>query len=135
MKIVIALVVLIAVLGGAYKIWEYWDNVSHDKDIAEQEAKAKLDINPEQLPGMPENLRKGYDVVKGNNAQALGKWLKAVGSQIDDPRRAWIELDYVVGIAHDDPQEARRVFADVKGRIPQTSQVYPRVKALEKTYQ
>lgn len=135
MKIVIALVVVIAVLAGAYKIWEYWDKVSHDKDITEQEAAAKLNINPDQLPGMPEDLRKSYDIVKGNGPVALGKWLKSVGDRVDDPRRAWIELDYVRDIAREDPQEAKRVFAQVKGRIPETSPVYPRLKQLEKTYE
>jgi len=135
MKLVIALVVVIAVLAGAYKIWEYWDKVSHDQDIKEQEAAQALNINPDQLQGMPEDLRKSYDYVKGNGPVALGQWLKRVGSQLDDPRRAWIELDYVVGIAQQDPQEAKRVFADVKGRIKENSPVYRRVKALEKTYE
>ena len=135
MKIVIGLVVIIAVLVGAFKIWEYWDKVSHDRDIAEQEAQAKLNISPDSLPGMPEDLRESYNIVKNNGPQALGKWLKSVGSRVDDPRRASIELDYVVGIASSDPQEAKRVFADVKGRIPETSPIYPRVKSLEKTYQ
>lgn len=135
MKLVIAAVVIIAVLGGAYKIWEYWDKVSHDQDIAEQEAAAKLNINPDQLRGMPEDLRQSYDIVKGNGPVALGKWLKSVGDRVDDPRRAWIELDYVVGIAQENPQEAKRVFAQVKGRIPETSPVYPRMKKLEKTYE
>jgi hypothetical protein len=135
MKIAISLLVVIAVLGGAYKIWEYWDKVSHDQDIKEQEAAAKLQINPDGLQGMPEDLKKSYDIAKNNGTAALGKWLKSVGSRVDDPRRAWIELDYVVGVAGSDPQEAKRVFADVKGRITETSPVYPRVKALEKTYQ
>jgi hypothetical protein len=136
MKIAIAVVAIIAVLAGAYKIWEYWDKVSHDQDIAEQEAKAKLNYNPDSLPGMPEDLRKGYEIVKQNNSpEGLGKWLKAVGSRIDDPRRASIELDYVVGIASTDPQEAKRVFADVAGRLKPDSPVYPRMKQLEKTYQ
>lgn len=134
MKIVISLVVVIAVLAGAYKIWEYWDKVSHDQDIAEQEAQAKLNVNPDSLPGMPEELRKSYQIAKDNGPKAVGKWLKSVGSQVEDPRRAWIELDYVVGIAKEDPQEAKRVFADVKGRTPDTSPVYPKVKELEKTF-
>ena len=136
MKLVIAAVVIIAVLAGAYKIWEYWDKVSHDQDIAEQEARAKLNINPEQLQGMPQELRQSYDIAKGNGPVALGKWLKSVGAQVDDPRRAWIELDYVVGIAQEDPQEAKRVFAGRSGTgYRKTSLVYARMKKLEKTYE
>jgi len=61
--------------------------------------------------------------------------LKSVGARVDDPRKAWIELDYVVGIAKDDPQKRKRIFADVKGRTPTTSPVYARIKTLEKTYE
>ena len=135
MKIVIALVAVIVVLAGAYKIWEYWDKVSHDRDIAEQEAAAKLNVSPDSLPGLPENLRKSYETVRGNGPVALGKWLQQVGSQVDDPRKASIQLDYVVGIAATDPQEAKRVFADVKGRITKDSPVYPRMESLAKTYE
>jgi hypothetical protein len=135
MKIVIALVVLIAVLAGAYKIWEYWDKVSHDQDIAEQQKREKLNINPDALQGMPEDLRKGYDYVKDKGPVALGNWLKAYDSRLEDPRKAWLQLDYVVGIAGTDPQDAKRVFADVKGRINKDSPVYPRMQSLEKTYQ
>ncbi len=135
MKIAIALVAVIAVLAGAYKIWEYWDKVSHDEDIKEQERIAHLNVSPDSLSGMPENLRKSYDIAKNNGPVALGKWLQQVGSQVDDPRKASIQLDYVVGIAATDPQEAKRVFAEVKGRINKDSQVYPRMQSLEKTYQ
>jgi hypothetical protein len=135
MKIVIALVAIIVVLGGAYKIWEYWDKVSHDQDIKEQEAREKLNVNPNSLGGMPEDLRKSYDIVKDQGPVALGNWLKAYDSRVDDPRKAWIQLDYVVGIASTDPQEAKRVFADVKGRVNKDSPVYPRMQSLEKTYQ
>jgi hypothetical protein len=135
MKIVIGLVVVIAVLAGAYKIWEYWDQVSHNQDIAEQERIAKLNVNPDALQGMPEDLRKSYDIVKDKGPAALGNWLKAYESRLDDPRKAWIQLDYVVGIAATDPQDAKRVFADVKGRVNKDSPVYPRMQSLEKTYQ
>jgi len=135
MKIVIALVAVILVLFGAFKIWEYWDKVSHDKDIAEQEEARRLNVSSDSLPGMPDELRKSYDIAKNNGPEALGKWLKSVGPKVDDPRRASIELDYVVGIAGSDIQEAKRVFGDVRARTPETSPLYPRIKALEKTYQ
>jgi hypothetical protein len=135
MKIVIALVVVIAVLAGAYKIWEYWDQVSHNQDIAEQQAQADRNVNPDSLQGMPEDLHKSYDIVKDKGPAALGNWLKAYQSRLEDPRKAWIQLDYVVEIAATDPQEAKRVFADVKGRITKDSKVYPRMESLEKTYQ
>jgi hypothetical protein len=65
----------------------------------------------------------------------LRNWLKAYDRQIKDPRKAWIELDYCVLVAREDPAEARRVFASVKDRMPASSPVWPRIKQLEKTYQ
>ncbi len=65
---------------------------------------------------------------------AFRKWLKTYDKALQDPRKAWIELDYCVAIAREDPSEARRVFAEVKKRTPPSSPVWPRVKALEKTY-
>jgi hypothetical protein len=135
MKIVIGLVVIIACLGGAYKIWEYWDKVSHDRDISEQEAAAKLNISGDSLQGMPQDLRKSFDIAKGNGPAAMGKWLNFYGAKVEDPRRAWIELDYVVSIAQDNPNEAKRIFADVKARTPETSPVYTRIKSLQKTFE
>ena len=52
-----------------------------------------------------------------------------------DPRRAWIQLDYVVEVSREDPSEAKRVFKNVKDRTPPSSPVYSRIKSLEKTYE
>jgi len=54
---------------------------------------------------------------------------------VEDPRKAWIELDFCVAVAREDPAEARRVFAAVKERIGPASPVWPRMKELEKTYE
>ena len=62
-------------------------------------------------------------------------WLKANAQSVEDPRRAWLELDFCVAVAREDPAEARRVFAQVKERIGPASPVWPRMKELEKTYE
>jgi hypothetical protein len=54
---------------------------------------------------------------------------------VQDPRKAWIELDYCIAVAREDPAEAKRAFASVKNRTPQSSPVWPRIKQLEKTYE
>ena len=54
---------------------------------------------------------------------------------VQDPRKAWIELDYCVLVSREDLSEARRVFAEVKKRTPPSSPVWPRVKDLEKVYE
>jgi hypothetical protein len=65
----------------------------------------------------------------------LKNWLKTYGQSVEDPRKAWIELDYCVAIARQDPAEAKRVFAQVKERISPSSLVWPRMKQLEKAYE
>jgi hypothetical protein len=135
MKLVIAAVIIILVLVGGFKVWEYWDKVSHDKDVSEKEAAARLQITPESLQGMPNGLESTYAAAQKNGATGVRNWLKAYGARVQDPRKAWIELDYAVMIAREDPIEAKKIFAEVKGRTDETSQVYPRIKQLEKTFQ
>ena len=62
----------------------------------------------------------------------MKNWLKTHSQSVEDPRKAWIELDYCVAVAREDPAEARRVFATVKERTPPSSPVWPRIKQLEK---
>ena len=89
----------------------------------------------DQLPGMPFQLDPSLHAAQSQGATGLRNWLKAYGDKIQDPRKAWIELDYCVAISREDPSEARRLFADVKKRTVSTSPVWPRIKRLEKTYE
>jgi len=41
----------------------------------------------------------------------------------------------MVLIARMDPVEAKKIFADIKDRIPTNSPIYPRIRQLEKTYE
>jgi hypothetical protein len=61
--------------------------------------------------------------------------MKNYGRLVQDPRKAWIELDYCVLVSHEDLPEARRVFAEVKARTPESSPVWPRIKDLQKVYE
>ncbi len=92
-------------------------------------------ISFEQLPGHAAGLQKTYEIAQKNGAAGVRNWLKAYGPKIDDPRRAWIELDYMIEIAREHPAEARRIFASVKARTPESSPVYGRIKELTKTYE
>jgi thioredoxin-like negative regulator of GroEL len=133
----IVIVALLAVAG--WKGWQVWEKYSHDQDLAQQEATALKNIVPEQLQGMPsgweEGYQKAYQAAQNGDIATLRNWLKMRGQQVDDPRRAWIEMDYMVIISKQDPQEAKAIFDSVKGRVPQDSPVYARVKQLEKTYE
>lgn len=134
MSKVIGIIIIIAVIYGGYEIWVLWDKYNTGQDLKEQEAK-QGQVIPEQLPGMPSGLEQTYQMAQKNGATGVRNWLKAYGARVEDPRRAWIELDYVVLIAREDPVEAKKVFADVKSRTPENSPVYRRIKELQKTYE
>jgi hypothetical protein len=129
----IGILIIVLVIWGGYGLFQYWDKYDTDKDLKEKEAAANH-IVPEQLQGMPDNLQPTYDLAQKNGAAGIRKWLKAYGARVQDPRRAWIELDYVVAVSHEDPVEAKKVFEDVKARTPESSPVFTRIKQLEKTY-
>jgi|SRR5580700_1423635 hypothetical protein len=130
----IGILVVVLVIWGGYELFEVWDRYDTDKDLKAKEAEAAANFTPESLPGMPYDLQKTYEIAQKNGATGIGNWLKAYGAKVQDPRKAWIELDYVVAIAAKDPVEAKKVFADVKARVPASSPVYKRVKELESTY-
>jgi hypothetical protein len=134
MSKVIGIIVVIAVIWGGYELWELWDKYDTGKDLKEQEAR-EHQVVPEQLPGMPGGLEQTYQMAQKNGATGIKNWLKAYHDRVEDPRLGWIELDYVVSVAREDPVEAKRVFAEVKSRTPESSPVYRRIKELQKTYE
>ena len=135
----LTIVIIVILLGiGGWNLYEYWTKVSDESRLTQQQAdQAKLAVNfdPRSLPGLPEKLEGPLAIAQQHGANSLRDWLKFYRKNIQDPRLAWIELDYCVVAATSDPVEAKRVFADVKERIPPTSPVYPRIKQLEKTFE
>jgi hypothetical protein len=130
----IAVVFIVLVLFGAYKLVMYYDYVQNQKEEEEKAAQAKK-LNPGALPGVTWQLERSLQQAEEQGASALGNWLRTNGPRIQDPRKAWVELDYCVMLARDNPAEARRIFADVKARTPANSPIMPRIKELEKTYE
>lgn len=130
--IVLAIVAIVAL--GAWRLFDYWEKVQDDKQVAQQQA-ASTEVNPDALPGLPEGWDTSLRNAENNGGAALGNWLKTYGTGVQDPRKAWIQLDYVLMITRDDPQEAKRIFNDVRDRTPPTSPVWPRIHELEKSYQ
>jgi hypothetical protein len=125
-------VILVSFVG--WELWLQWDRYDKEQDVKDKETEAAAKIVPEGLPGMPQGLEETYAIAKKRGAVGVRDWLRAYGQRVDDPRRAWIELDYVVLIAGTDPAEAKKVFAEVKNRTPAKSQVAGRIKELAKTY-
>ena len=125
--------IIVVVLYLAYHLFLYWEKVRDEKDA--QEAATRAVVRPESLPGLPYQLEASLQAAQGQGPNIFRKWLETYGPMIEDPRKAWIELDYCLLLARENPKEARRVFAEVKKRTPPDSPVYPRVAQLEKTYE
>ena len=137
MKVVISILVILAVGVGAFKLWEYWDRVSQEKETS-QKAADGADISEYSLPGMGSyELEQRYQKAKQSGPAAVKEFLDAYrdAPKFADPRKAWIELDYAVQVIGSDPKEAKKVFLDVKQRIPTNSTIYPRIRAMSKTFE
>lgn len=127
----ISIFILCLLIFCAWRVSVYFEQVKKEEKMEASSGEVK----PEQLPGMPYSLENSYNVAKQKRPAVMRTWLKTYCSMIADPRRAWIELDFCVSIARENPAEARRVFAEVKQRTPQSSPVWPRIKQLEKTFE
>jgi hypothetical protein len=130
----IAILIILAVLYGGWELFFYWEKIKNEEETQKKQAAAALIVG-DQLPGMPSQLEPSLRSAETQGAASLKNWLKTYGRSIQDPRKAWIELNYCVLISRADPSEARRVFAEVKNRTPESSPVWPRIKQLEKTYE
>lgn len=130
----IAVLVIIGVLYGGWELFLYWEKVKNDEEV-KQKQDAAAQVMGDQLPGMPPNLENSFQAARKQGTAATRNWLKQFGQNVEDPRKAWIELDFCVAVAREDPTEAKRIFADVKSRVGNNSPVWSRVKQLEKTYE
>jgi len=130
----IGALIIIAVLYGGWELFLYWEKVKNEEDTKQKQDAAAM-VMGDQLPGLSPKLEPTLQAARKQGAAGLKNWLKTYGQSVEDPRKAWIELDYCVAVAREDPAEARRVFATVKERIGPASPVWPRMKQLEKTYE
>ncbi len=130
---IITAAIIIVVLWGGWELFFYWERVKNEEETAKKEA--NIVIVPEQLQGMPQGLEASLKAAQNQGVSGLRNWLKAYGRSIQDPRKAWIELDYCQLLSREDIPESKRVFADVKARTPTNSVIWPRIKQLEKTYE
>lgn len=134
MKIVISILIIAGVIFGGYKLWEYWDTMKENEN---RSTTSTVQVPSEQLQGLPRELEASLQQAQKNGPKAMKAWIDKVKSSrlVKDPRLGGIELDYLLLITKDDPLEAKRIFHDVKERTPPDSPLYPRIKALEKTYE
>ena len=135
MKIAISILILVGVIFGAYKLWEYKEGLYQERKA--QKRTETTQIDPRSLPGVPPQGEAALQEAYNKGTQGLKEWLDKAKRNplIKDPRLAWVELDYMVRISRENPIEAKKIFAAVKKRTPSDSPVYRRIKELEKTYE
>ena len=136
MKVLISILIIFGVIFGVWKGYDYWDRVNTEKEQSERKASG-ADIVPNDLPGMPYQIAERYRDASQKGSAAMKAFLDAFAKapSFQDPRKAWIELDYIVAITSSDPIEAKKRFAAVKERVSPNSPIYFRIRALEKTYE
>ncbi|MCC6231438.1 MAG: hypothetical protein IT580_02280 [Verrucomicrobiales bacterium] len=86
------------------------------------------------LPGLPPHLEASLQQAQQAGLEEFAKWLRTYGRQVQDPRLAWIELDYVVLLNLKDRKEAVARFEQVRARVGPGSPVAERVRKLEPAY-
>lgn len=86
------------------------------------------------LPGLPFHLEASLQQAQQAGLEEFGKWLKTWGRQVQDPRLAWIELDYVVLLNLKDRKAAIEKFEQVAARVPANSPVAERIRKLAPAY-
>ena len=135
MKPVIAILIIVAALFLGWKLLDYWDQTTQEREAKRQAASVQIETR--SLEGVPYQLQGPLDEAYKKGAPGLKDWLEKAkrSPQIKDPRLAGIELDYVLMISASNPVEAKRIFNEVKERVPPGSPVYPRIKSLEKNYE
>ena len=131
---IIGAFIIIVVLYGGWELFLYWDKVKNEEETKQKQDAAAM-VTGDQLLGLSYKLEPSLQAARKQGATGFRTWLKNYGQSVEDPRKAWIELDYCVAVARQDPAEAKRVFAQVKGRTPPSSPVWPRMKQLEKAYE
>jgi hypothetical protein len=130
----ITVLIVVFVLFAGWSLFKYYQQVEEESKNSAKAA-AVVEVRGENLPGLPNQLTTSFQTAQQNGPVAMRAWLNAYGTQVKDPRKAWIEMDYAIAIYRDDPNEAKRVFNAMKERVATNSPVYPRVRQLEKTFE
>jgi|PlaIllAssembly_1097288.scaffolds.fasta_scaffold415866_2 hypothetical protein len=130
---IITAVIIIAALYGGWHLFLYWEKVKNEEEVQKKE-NAQAAIAGDSLPGLPYQLEASLQTARQQGAAAMGTWLKNNSASLQDPRKAWIELDYVLLLARENPSEAKRTYQSVRERLKESSPVWKRVVELEKTF-
>lgn len=133
------IIIFIALVGVYLFMWGagIYDRTARAPAHSEQSqppAAAAAQVPGDQLPGLPQPLEASLRTAQEQGVEELGKWLKQFGRQVQDPRLASIELDYVVLLNLKNHKAARERFIAVASRIQPGSPVFERVRKLAPAY-
>jgi len=134
MKALISIFIIVVLVFCGWKLVAYYQKVEEESK-SKQKVEMGADIRPEDLPGLPGGLYTSLQAAQKNGSTGLREWLKVYGAQVQDPRKAWIEMDCSLALLRTDPNDAKRIFKAVKERTSTNSPVYPRIRQLEKTFE
>jgi len=134
---------LIAIFFALVGVYLFMELVGFYRRTAEQQnghssyPSAEITSTPtgDSLPGLPPFLETSLVQAQQQGAEELGKWLKSWSKQVQDPRLAWIELDYLVLLNLKDHKAARERFLQIKARTVPGSPVFDRIKKLDSAYE
>src|SRR5208337_1494040 len=93
----IAALIIVAVLYGGWKLFEYWETVKNEDETKQKQEQAALVVG-DSLPGLSYKLEPTLQAARKQGAAGLRNWLKTYAQSVEDPRKAWIQLDYCVAV-------------------------------------
>jgi hypothetical protein len=123
-----------AVLYGGWRFFLYTEKVKEEQQQEAKQAESQQ-VNPDQLMGMSPQLEASFKEARKQGTAATRTWFRNYGHIIHDPKKAWIELDFCMDLARENPAEARKLYLEVKDRTPASSPVWARIQSLKKTYE
>ncbi len=128
-------VLIILVVGYiGYLLFLQWEQVQVDRENQRKNITTTA-VQGDSLAGLPYQLDPSLRVAKERGAVAFRTWYNSYERQLEDPRKAWIELELCIVLSRENPAEAKKIFAGVRDRVAPSSPVWPRMKELEKTFE
>src|SRR5260370_8205307 len=106
----IAVLILAVVLFGGWELFVYWDKVKNEEEVAKKQAAASV-VTGESLPGLPQQLEQSLRAAQDKGPEGLKTWLKTYGQKVQDPRKAWTNLNYSDLILPPAPPAPPPIFA------------------------
>jgi cytochrome c-type biogenesis protein CcmH/NrfG len=136
LRLLITVVIVVAAFSLVRRMTNYYGDVKSKQNdgraVREQPAAPAPN---EPLAGLPAQFEGSLQSAQNLGPVAMKRWLDSYAKYVADPRLAQIELDYVQMISRENPAEARRLFAEVRRRLPAASPLQSRIKEMVPTYQ